>query len=118
MADAQAELVADTFHHVVLQLIDPAIRTLSDINPSMGKNESQMLRFNYDLPETVRSCIHTEIQRMTAAQPASPAVDAWDGQFTYETLDLLSSLLAKDLALLPRYLCQFAAKDPDGQSSP
>ncbi|KAF4769418.1 hypothetical protein HAV15_008425 [Penicillium sp. str.  len=100
VADAQAELVADTFHHVVLQLIDPAIRNLSDVNLSMGKNESQMLRFNYNLPETVRSCIHTDIQRMTAAQPTSPAVDAWDGQFTYQTLDLLSSLLAKDLALL------------------
>lgn len=100
VADAQAELVADTFQHIVLQLIDPAIRNLSDINLSMGKNESQMLRFNYNLPQTVRSCIHTDIERMTAAQPTTPAVDAWDGQFTYETLDLLSSLLAKDLVLL------------------
>ncbi|KGO57957.1 AMP-dependent synthetase/ligase [Penicillium expansum] len=100
VADAQAELVADTFHHIVLQLTDPKITDLSDINMSMGKNESQMLCFNYNLPETVRSCIHTDIQRMATAQPTSPAVDAWDGQFTYETLDLLSSLLAKDLVLM------------------
>ncbi|CAG8908849.1 unnamed protein product [Penicillium egyptiacum] len=100
VAEAQAELVADTFSHIVLQLIDPAIINLSDVNLSMGKNELQMLRFNYKLPQTVRSCIHTDIQRMTTAQPASPAVDAWDGQFTYETLNLLSSLLANDLVHL------------------
>ncbi|KAJ5971198.1 AMP-dependent synthetase/ligase [Penicillium vulpinum] len=100
VAEVQAELVADTFRHIVLQLIDPAIVNLSDINLSMGKNESRMLCFNYNLPQAVRSCIHTDIQRMTKAQPTSPAVDAWDGQFTYETLDFLSSLLAKELALL------------------
>ncbi|CAI7648521.1 unnamed protein product [Penicillium glandicola] len=100
VAEAQAELVADTFHHIVLQLIDPTIINLSDINFSMGKNESEMLRFNSDLPKTVRSCIHANIQRMTMTQPTSPAVDAWDGQFTYETLNFLSSLLAKDLVQL------------------
>ncbi|KAI3222123.1 hypothetical protein DTO012A7_8989 [Penicillium roqueforti] len=100
VAEAQAELVADTFCHIVQQLIDPTIINLSDINLSMGKNQSQMLRFNYNLPQTVRSCIHTDIQRMTTAQPSSPAVDSWDGQFTYETLDFLSSLLATDLVLL------------------
>ncbi|KAJ6178251.1 hypothetical protein N7519_008712 [Penicillium mononematosum] len=100
VAEAQAELVADTFSHVVLQLIDPTISNLSDINLSMGKNEIQMLDFNYNLPQTVRSCIHTDIQRITAAQPTSPAVDSWDGQLTYETLDLLSSLLATDLVCL------------------
>ncbi|KAJ5816980.1 AMP-dependent synthetase/ligase [Penicillium robsamsonii] len=98
--ETQAELVVDTFHHVILQLIDPAVISLRDINLSMGKNESQMLRFNYKLPQTARSCIHNEIQRVMAAQPTSPAVDAWDGQFTYETLDALSSLLAKDLVRL------------------
>ncbi|KAJ5372016.1 AMP-dependent synthetase/ligase [Penicillium concentricum] len=98
--EAQAELVADTFHHIILQLIDPSVTNLSDINLSMGKNASQMLRFNSKLPQTVRSCIHNDIQRIMTAQPTSPAVDAWDGQFSYETLDVLSSLLAKDLTRL------------------
>ncbi|KAJ5212665.1 uncharacterized protein N7498_004311 [Penicillium cinerascens] len=98
VAEAQAELVADTFSHIVLQLIDPAIVKLSDISLSMGKNEDQMLRFNYNLPQSLRSFIHTDIERMVTAQPSSPAVDSWDGRFTYETLDLFSSLLAKYLA--------------------
>ncbi|OQD78770.1 hypothetical protein PENANT_c082G03126 [Penicillium antarcticum] len=100
VTEAQAELVADTFHHIVLQLIDPATINLSNINLSTGRNERQMLRFNCNLPQAVRSCIHTDIQQMARVQPSSPAVDAWDGQFKYETLDFLSSLLAKDLALL------------------
>ncbi|KAJ5674298.1 uncharacterized protein N7477_004232 [Penicillium maclennaniae] len=100
VAEAQAELVADTFFHIVLQLIDPEIVNLSDINLSMGKNEDQMLSFNYNLPQSVRSCIHTDIERMATAQPTSPAVDSWDGRITYETLDLISSLLAKELARL------------------
>ncbi|KAJ5210211.1 AMP-dependent synthetase/ligase [Penicillium cf. griseofulvum] len=100
VTEAQAELITDTFHHIVLQLIDPTIISLSDINLSRGMNESHMLRFNYNLPQTLQSCIHTNIERITTTQPTSPAVDAWDGQFTYEVLDLLSSLLAKDLARL------------------
>lgn len=49
------------------------------------------------MPETVNSCAHILFQRQVVQQPTAVAVDAWDGSFTYEALDRVSTLIAHHL---------------------
>lgn len=54
-------------------------------------------RWNTTVPETVYACVHEIITDMARAQPASPAVCAWDGELSYRELDALSDVLAAEL---------------------
>ncbi|KAK2612049.1 hypothetical protein QQS21_001898 [Conoideocrella luteorostrata] len=47
------------------------------------------------LSETVEECVHTLFVRRAREQPDMPAVDAWDGRFTYSELDAISSRIAE-----------------------
>ncbi|KAK1754463.1 hypothetical protein QBC47DRAFT_461558 [Echria macrotheca] len=42
------------------------------------------------LPETVEACVHDLFRQRAREQPDMPAVDAWDGKFTYRELDTIS----------------------------
>ncbi|OJJ32292.1 hypothetical protein ASPWEDRAFT_175579 [Aspergillus wentii DTO 134E9] len=98
LSDAQAELIADTLGHIALQLIDPANTRLGDLNFYSPKNKEWMLDLNRSLPDTVKSCIHSDISRHSLMSPESCAVASWDGNFSHHELDLLSSSLARHLS--------------------
>lgn len=97
MGDAQAELIADTFRHVVLQLINPSNVRLGQLDLLSEKNGMQILERNLNLPPVTASCVQTDIQKYSLEHPSAPAVCAWDGSFTYEELDRISSSYAQDL---------------------
>lgn len=50
------------------------------------------------VPARVDRCMHELIAEYCHAQPNAPAVCAWDGNFTYNELDRLSSAVAVHLA--------------------
>ncbi|KAL8950907.1 MAG: hypothetical protein Q9222_003085 [Ikaeria aurantiellina] len=49
------------------------------------------------VPQSIDGCIHHLITEVARQQPSAPAVQAWDGQFSYAQLDALGSQLAREL---------------------
>mgnify|MGYP002718810860 FL=1 len=96
--DSQAELIADTLYHVVLQLMDPANTRLSHLKFFSGKNKSRISELCGDVPNAVESCIHSDIERNSQANPERCAVSACDGSFTYGELNRISSYIALHLS--------------------
>ena len=70
-------------------LADPFALTKRDLD--------EIWRQRSSVPESIQGCIHDLISQVAQQHPAAPAVNAWDGQFTYSQLDTLSSKLARRL---------------------
>ncbi|KAL4862575.1 hypothetical protein BDV12DRAFT_202933 [Aspergillus spectabilis] len=51
-------------------------------------------QWNQNTPPATEACIHELIKAMVDQQPDSPAVDAWNGNFTYATLHSTARRLA------------------------
>ena len=90
----------------VAQNFEFAFRQLSESNPGKrGLREiqgepwdlHQIWTWNEAVPEPTQDCIHSIIDRRVFQNPSSPAVDAWDGKFTYRNMGDLSTSLALHL---------------------
>ncbi|GKZ63335.1 nonribosomal peptide synthase [Aspergillus niger] len=56
--------------------------------------------WNHEAPQAVMDrFVHQTVSELALLQPDSPAIDAWDGQFTYSELEFFSSRLARRLVL-------------------
>ncbi|KAJ5855559.1 uncharacterized protein N7529_009503 [Penicillium soppii] len=72
-----------------------AIRDVCGVSPEDWR---QLQEWNGTVPARVDRCVHEMVEEWCRAQPDAPAVCAWDGEFTYGELDMLSSALAAHLA--------------------
>jgi len=89
----QLETILSKLGRKSLDLAKP----LSDFNPVSKEDVSQIWEWNAVVPEEVPVCLHSIIQEHVKQRPDAPAVDAWDGQLTYEDLDQYSTRLASYL---------------------
>ncbi|PYI02476.1 acetyl-CoA synthetase-like protein [Aspergillus sclerotiicarbonarius CBS 121057] len=97
ISDSQAELIADTFHFIVMQLIDPATTHIDHLDLLGTKNEDRIFGWNRKLPDPVARCVHDTIHDYSLDHPEAPAVAAWDNNLTYGELDRISSSWAQHL---------------------
>lgn len=98
LASAQAENVASTFAAALeLVLSTPAESQAADLHLLSDRHLGHIWSWNRAVPPKVDMCIHDVISRQVSARPAAPAVESWDGSFTYKQLDDLSSKLAAHL---------------------
>ncbi|PWY91675.1 amino acid adenylation [Aspergillus sclerotioniger CBS 115572] len=97
ISDTQAELIADTFQSIVMQLIDPANTQIGHLDLLGPKNKDRIFEWNQKLPDPVSGCVHRAIQDYSMAHPQTPAVAAWDNNLTYGELDRSSSCWAQHL---------------------
>ncbi|VUC26266.1 unnamed protein product [Clonostachys rosea] len=74
--------------------IDAAV---SDIKTSSVQDLTDIWSWNASVPETIELCVHELFDIAVKRQPEAPAVCAWDGSFTYQQLDNLSTILAHHL---------------------
>ncbi len=72
-------------------------RTVSELNMFGTWSRERLSRFNAQTPIPVEECLHDLIQARCLAQPSALAICAWDGDFTYAQLDIMSSIVAVDL---------------------
>ena len=54
---------------------------------------------NGEGPELVFSCVHELVETQAKRHPHSPAICAWDGEFTYAQLDVAANRLAHYLVM-------------------
>jgi amino acid adenylation domain-containing protein len=97
--DTQMRRMMNLYKHMLGRLMTVAGGTLlSELDITSADDWSDLERWNRRLPETVRSCAHDMIREKCLSQPDAPAVCAWDGSFTYEQVDQMSSDFASYLA--------------------
>lgn len=96
---SQANLIAKSFTTSIRSIISAqGDHQLSKLNLLQSDDEQQLRQWNCaaDIP-LVERCIHDLIKEQAIANPLSQAVCSWDGDFTYQDLDLASSQLASHL---------------------
>ncbi|KAI5367209.1 putative alpha/beta hydrolase-1, AMP-dependent synthetase/ligase, Condensation domain, AMP-binding [Septoria linicola] len=81
---------------------DVAQQTISELNITTEDDLVEIRKWNAIPPPKGVHCIHDLIAKFAASSPESPAVAAWDGDFTYAELDDLSSRLAIHIQGLDR----------------
>jgi amino acid adenylation domain-containing protein len=85
--------------HVLSASLNDDLRRASSL-PIRLIDKAQIQEWNGSGQPAVDACIHNLVHKMAQSQASSPAVCAWDGEFTYEEIDRLSSQLANHLQSL------------------
>ncbi|KAH8426366.1 uncharacterized protein LDX57_004104 [Aspergillus melleus] len=96
---SQVGMIADAFHSSIMQLLRSSHSPVDSLAIAGSGNMDQILRFNKSLPESIETCIHTEIIKSSLDYPEPVAVSAWDGDLTYGELKERANAVAKELAL-------------------
>ncbi|KAL5372946.1 Non-ribosomal peptide synthetase [Paraphaeosphaeria sporulosa] len=83
------EIVIQHREYALARLLDPSDNELDSI-----------WSWTTPLAETINKCMHDIISEKSRLQPTKTAVEAWDGNFTYQEVDQYSTELAQHLQLL------------------
>lgn len=92
--------ISHQFEHVLRQLFDLRLgqKRLRDVAVVSQPDLHDIWTWNATVPEPVHGCVHDLVAQRVREQPQAPAVNAWDGDLTYQQLDELSTSLAHRLA--------------------
>ena len=96
----QAERLVHQLETVLLQLGRKSLdltKPLADFHPISNHDLADIWQWNAVVPEEVPICLHDTIHDHVQQRPHALAVNAWDGQLTYEALDQHSTSLASYL---------------------
>ncbi|KAL5358103.1 hypothetical protein BJX96DRAFT_173136 [Aspergillus floccosus] len=96
----QAERLVHQLETILLQLSRNTLdlsKRLADFHPISHRDLLDIWKWNAVVPEKFTVCLHEMIHNHVVQRPQALAVDAWDGQFTYGTLDQHSTNLASYL---------------------
>lgn len=99
VTDVQASRYAALLEHIIRQLADQrcGLKLVSSIDMLPASALDTIWSWNGTVPPATPACIHKLISAMASQQPHAPAIHAWDGDFTYQEFDELSSKLAAQL---------------------
>ncbi|CAJ2505645.1 Uu.00g130390.m01.CDS01 [Anthostomella pinea] len=70
---------------------------VSSVHTASAQDLQDICRWNPPL-ESIETCVHDLFGQVARRQPSVPAVCAWDGEFSYQELDDLSTQLARSLS--------------------
>lgn len=95
----QVEKLAAQFDLILRQLCDPNNNQLkiSNIDTVSAGDLTQIWNWNAVVPETIDRPVHDIIGETARMYPYAPAVCAWDGNWTYQQLDTISTHIAHRL---------------------
>ncbi|KAJ5598081.1 amino acid adenylation [Penicillium hordei] len=93
----QAIGVLDAFCVAVAGVTDDKNPTIRGLSLLGDRDRERIYGWNAVIPEPASQCIHELIEARCKLQPERPAVNAWDGNFTYQQLSRLSAELAAKL---------------------
>jgi amino acid adenylation domain-containing protein len=95
LSERQATGIAHTLYQAVNGIIEG--EEIGRVSLLSELDKKKLRQWNGEVPERTERCVHELIEEQCRAQPAAPAVCAWDGDLTYGELDALSSALAAHL---------------------
>ncbi|KAJ6787140.1 hypothetical protein PWT90_05370 [Aphanocladium album] len=103
LLDHKSEYLTSNQARRLLSLLHDACATLtrdvplSDTISCSAEDAAEIAQWNIDVPATINHCVHDMIAEMALSQPHAIAIDAWDGSFTYEEFDRLTTQLGQCL---------------------
>ncbi|PSN72225.1 acetyl-CoA synthetase-like protein [Corynespora cassiicola Philippines] len=98
--ESQMLNVAEAFTKVINSIVTSPgdDLTVGDIDFSTAGSVAQILDWNRELPPPTRRCIHDLISEQALLKPpSSMAVEGWDGSFSYQEFDEITTRLAAHL---------------------
>ncbi|KAF4179267.1 hypothetical protein CNMCM7927_001933 [Aspergillus lentulus] len=97
MAEDQAFSVVGAVEKAISGIISDPDAHVGSINIVSDNDWKALWKINCQIPAGVEGCVHEVIQERCREHPDKVAVHAWDGRFTYQQLDKLSSSLVPAL---------------------
>jgi amino acid adenylation domain-containing protein/non-ribosomal peptide synthase protein (TIGR01720 family) len=97
LSEWQGTNLSCTFAKVLQSLLKAGDQRVSDLDTLSGQDTMQILDWNNSVPAKKNACVHDIVASQMRARPEAPAICAWDGNFTYNELDMLSGRLAQHL---------------------
>ncbi|RDL40220.1 uncharacterized protein BP5553_00199 [Venustampulla echinocandica] len=97
ISDDQANNVGSTFLKCLQNVISSSDHVVDHLDFVSGENCETIQKWNCQMPVTIDDCVHKIIERKSDKQPNSPAISAWDAEFTYAELNNLATRLALHL---------------------
>ena len=91
--------LAAVFGHAMRTIIRQSNHEINQLDLLPPQDLLTISRWNQDIPQSVDSCVHSLVWKHCQEQPTATAVCAWDGNWTYEELDRMSSALSQKLIL-------------------
>nr|POF20699.1 nonribosomal peptide synthetase vlms [Quercus suber] len=82
------------FDHVLKQLLAQDERPLDEVSLSGEWDLQRAVEWNGAPPEPVSSCVHQLVETQAKQRADAPAIQAWDGEFTYGQLNAAANRLA------------------------
>ncbi|KAK1148137.1 Nonribosomal Peptide Synthase (NRPS) [Aspergillus melleus] len=96
---AQMKRIGALLGHIMNAIVTGFDRIIDDLELISEDDRSMIKNLNKSVPNSVDQCAHEIIQAQCQAQPSAPAVDAWDGKWTYKEFDELSTTISQYLTL-------------------
>ncbi|KZF21742.1 amino acid adenylation [Xylona heveae TC161] len=93
----QAENIALTFQKVIESFFQTPGIPIKDLDLISYHGRATILQWNKALLPSIHACIHEIIHQHSLAHPHALAISSWDGQFSYQELDRVSTCLAAQL---------------------
>ncbi|KAI1466921.1 uncharacterized protein F4812DRAFT_70752 [Daldinia caldariorum] len=97
LSDTYARTIAKTSSHVLTEILDHPQLRLNAIDVLDEEDRYKMYERNRAMVPSDDNFVHYIDHHRSLESSNSPAVQAWDGEFSYKQLDELSSLLADEL---------------------
>lgn len=100
LSNASATNLLHTYQQILSELLRASTETptrIQELDFLSQRDRQQILHWNKAHPVSIDACIHHVFQERVRLSPCSPAICSWDGDLTYEELDILSSNLARYL---------------------
>ncbi|KAG5971521.1 D-lysergyl-peptide-synthetase subunit 1 [Claviceps cyperi] len=94
-----ANTIAKAFRFVLKKTLEQPHNLLRALQVLDEDQMNIVFEKNHSVPPQVEEFIHETIHQQCLRCPESPSVCAWDGNFTYRQLDVLSSALSKEIVL-------------------
>ncbi|KAI0106221.1 hypothetical protein GGR51DRAFT_571523 [Nemania sp. FL0031] len=102
----RATKIVQLFEHILRQILlsqqNPeadSIR-LGDLDLLSPEDRQQLATWNSELPPSYNSCLHELVLQHATKRPNTPAICAWDGEMTFEELNIASAILSQQLQSL------------------
>ncbi|KAF2764708.1 acetyl-CoA synthetase-like protein [Teratosphaeria nubilosa] len=99
IANAKMEMLISHYETVLHKLCDPEFQSIRLVEVEwIGERDLRKIyTWNAKVPEAVDLPVHELFSPIFQKQPHTQAICAWDGDFTYQELDTLSTRLANHL---------------------
>ncbi|KDB21383.1 hypothetical protein H109_06681 [Trichophyton interdigitale MR816] len=99
LGEVEAVRIFQQFEHVLRQIIDSNVHNqkVCGVIVTSPQDMRDIWTWNNVVPSLVSGCAHELIIQQSRKTPLASAINAWDGDLTYQALDDLSTNLAKKL---------------------